>query len=145
VTTLVLAYPEIRQLPQACGGRAVFELTKPFKLVMPIGQHGVFTFERDAGAITDFGSVPLPLWPIVNPLDPQLSVAFLVHDDLYGEDSGCTRAQADAMLRVVAAYYGASIYKQAKVYSVLRAFGWACYPSRGITRDDLTNSRDERD
>lgn len=137
MNSLVLPYPEIRQLPRTSGGRAVFELVEDFELAMPIGRHGTFVFARAAGSLTDFGSVPMPLWPIVNPLDPQLSVAFLVHDDLYGVDSGCTRSQADAMLRVVAAYYGARLHKQLKVYATLRVFGWLCYPSRGITPNDL--------
>lgn len=52
-----------------------------------------------AGFVTDFASTPRALWSVIPP-SGRYQLAAVVHDFLYW-DQGCTREQADAILRLV--------------------------------------------
>lgn len=123
-------YPVVRQRHQTYGGRPVFEIVKTFYHTIQLGHAGHVTLRIPSGSLTDFASVPRLLWPIVNPLDPDVVVGALVHDALYQQ--GFSRASADSLLRILMAYYGAGWRKQVRVYYAVRLFGWLCFPSRPI-------------
>ena len=125
-----LPYPKIRQVALESCGRPVFELLEDFDVTIRHGKHGIYTFSKPAWSLTDFGSVPKPLWWFVNPLDMRFSVSFLVHDDMF--EDACPRVQADSMQLVVASHYGATPWKRLCVYTVLRALSWTAWPSKGI-------------
>lgn len=120
-------YPIIQQIGDDSRGRAVFQLVEDFGLAIPISNYGHLCIDIPAKATTNFVSSPRWLWPAINPLDPTLTVAALVHDQLYAPETNCSRAQADALFVFIADTYGAKLWKRRLTYLALRLFGWAKY------------------
>ena len=58
-----------------------------------------------AGLVTDFASIPRPVWNVIDPEDPRIGWASVIHDYLYSHQGTLpdgftyTREQADAVLR----------------------------------------------
>lgn len=82
-----------------------------------------------AGFLTDFNSVPRPLWAIFPPA--QYAEAALPHDYLYraGTHAGhpITRAQADAVHREFLVWRRAPGWKVRLMYAALRLGGWRAW------------------
>lgn len=136
--------PEIRPTGRRVGGRTEWQLTSDYWLTIPMGR-GSYRFSIPAGTCTDLASVPRLLWPIVNPTDPRILAAALIHDDLYkleqsqlsfsakpGNSASLTKAPvsrflADALFRHVMALHGAPAWLQLLAYAAVRAAGWAYF------------------
>ena len=79
-----------------------------------------------AGFVTDFASVPRVFWSILPPAGTY-QLAAVVHDFLYW-DQGCTREQADALLRAAMIESRVEAYKRDIIYEAVRRGGgtaWA--------------------
>jgi hypothetical protein len=74
-----------------------------------------------AGFVTDFASTPKAIWAVLPPFG-QYQLAAVVHDFLYW-DQGCTREQADALLRVAMAESKVDPIKRDIVWQAVRRFG----------------------
>ncbi len=78
------------------------------------------------GFVTDFASVPRVFWSILPPAG-SYQLAAVVHDFLYW-DQGCTREQADALLRSAMIESRVEAYKRDIIYEAVRRGGgtaWA--------------------
>lgn len=89
-----------------------------------IGTTGV-TIVVPAGFVTDFASIPKPLWWWFSPHD-FYSKAAVVHDYLYWTQR-CTREQADNLLLIAMQESDVSPVKRKAVYLGVRAGGWAAW------------------
>lgn len=78
-----------------------------------------------AGFVTDFASIPKPLWWWFSPHD-YYSKAAVVHDYLYWTQL-CTREQADNLLLIAMQESGVAPVKRKAVYLGVRAGGWAAW------------------
>lgn len=79
-----------------------------------------------AGFVTDFASTPRAIWSVIPPAGHYQQAA-IVHDFLYWEQ-GCTREQADALLRVAMAESRVAPAQRDIIWSAVRSFGssaWA--------------------
>ena len=98
-----------------------------------------------AGFVTDFASVPRAFWAVLPPFGRH-QLAAIVHDFLYWE-RGCTREQADALLRVAMAESAVDPAKRDIIWQAVRAFGGTAWTSnasakaagqpRIVPKDDL--------
>lgn len=78
--------------------------------------------------ITDFASIPRPLWALVGgPADGKYRKIAAVHDKLYRTLGLCTRAQADAVLLEGMKFCGCSWYQRTMIYSGVRVGGMSSY------------------
>ncbi|MFM7610889.1 MAG: DUF1353 domain-containing protein, partial [Alphaproteobacteria bacterium] len=67
------------------------------------------------GFVTDFSSIPKPLWSIgLSPMG-RYSRAAIVHDDLYWSQ-GCTREQADRLLLIAMKESNVGAFDQRVIY-----------------------------
>lgn len=89
-----------------------------------------FVVTAPAGMVTDFASIPRPVWNIIDPEDPRIGWGSVIHDILYklqGDMGGglpvVSREQADATLRECMEVCGASGWIRHSVYWALRAGG----------------------
>jgi len=100
--------------------RQKYELTAPLSYFSALA--GVIVVP--AGFVTDFASIPRAAWSLLDPEDPVILFASVVHDYLYsaGESAG-TREQADAVLIEAMAVCGASAWQRQIVYHAVRWFG----------------------
>jgi hypothetical protein len=104
-----------------------------------------FVIVVPAGFVTDFASVPRAFWALVPPFG-RYQMAAIVHDFLYW-DQGCTREQADALLRAAMAESMVDPSKRDVIWDAVRAFGGAAWSGnaaakaagepRVIPKDDL--------
>ena len=78
--------------------------------------------------VTDFASVPRPLWWLLPPADPAYSRAGLVHDRLY-ETHAVDRASADAIFYEAMRVSGTGILRAWPMYRAVRLGGGASYAS----------------
>ena len=122
---MTLPFPKVEPNGYTSWGRTEFVLVENFDLSIDLGW-GQYDFLVAKGTTTDFGSVPWPLRLFVNPLDPQLLVGWLIHDDLYRRHV-TTRFFADALARFVHQLYGAGWPKRLAVYYAVRCFGWLAW------------------
>jgi Protein of unknown function (DUF1353) len=83
--------------------------TSTFVVVVPLG------------FVTDFASTPRALWTVLPPFG-NYQLAAIVHDFLYW-DQGCTREQADALLRAAMAESRVDPVKRDVVWQAVRRFG----------------------
>lgn len=139
-----LPRPSVAQTGRRIGWRAEWILQESFRLTVPLGR-GEFTWEIPAGMTTDFASIPRGLVWLISPTDPEILVAALIHDDLYRNDSGRSRAtagrdtdttsksttrfMADSWFRDIMRLYGAPIWKRLAAYYAVRVFGHWAYQS----------------
>ena len=73
------------------------------------------------GFVTDFASTPRAFWAVLPP-NAKYQLAAIVHDFLYW-DQGCTREQADALLRVAMAESNVESMKRDVIWQAVRNFG----------------------
>ena len=85
------------------------------------------------GFVTDFASVPQPLWSLLSP-HGQYSRAAVVHDYLYWTQ-GCTREQADRLLVIAMKESQVGAFDEVAVFGAVSAFGAAAW----------NQNRDERE
>jgi Protein of unknown function (DUF1353) len=79
-----------------------------------------------AGFVTDFASTPRAIWAVLPPVGPY-QLAAVVHDFLYW-DQGCTRQQADDLLRVAMSESKVKPLERDLIWQAVRKFGetaWA--------------------
>ena len=87
------------------------------------------TITVPAGMLTDFASIPRPVWDFLDPEDPEILYPSVVHDYLYTlkgtfpDGSTFTREQADSVLREAMELQGASSLVRETVYQAVRAAG----------------------
>jgi hypothetical protein len=93
-------------------------LTAP--LHYQIGQ-SAFTITVPAGFVTDFASTPRAIWAIIPPTG-RYQLAAVVHDFLYW-DQGCTRQQADDLLRAAMAESQVKPFERDIIYRAVQKFG----------------------
>jgi len=93
-------------------------LTAPLKY--QIG-HSAFTITVPAGFVTDFASTPRAIWAIIPPTG-RYQLAAVVHDFLYW-DQGCTRQQADDLLRAAMAESQVKPFERDIIYKAVQRFG----------------------
>lgn len=84
--------------------------------------------EVEKGFITDFASIPRPLWGWVGgPADGKYRKIAVFHDKLYRTKGLATRAQADAVLLEGMKFCGCSWHQRWVIYAGVRAGGWKSY------------------
>jgi len=98
-----------------------------------------------AGFVTDFASTPRAIWAVLPPFGKH-QLAAIVHDFLYW-DQGCTREQADALLRVAMHESRVEPGKRDVIWQAVRTFGGAAWTNnasakaagqpRIVPKDDL--------
>jgi uncharacterized protein DUF1353 len=85
-----------------------------------IGQ-SEFVITVPAGFVTDFASTPRAIWAILPP-SGRYQLAAVVHDFLYW-DQGCTRQQADDLLRAAMAESHVKPSQRDLIWQAVRKFG----------------------
>lgn len=80
------------------------------------------------GFITDFASIPRPLWAVVGgPADGKYRKIAVVHDYLYRTRGLATRQQADDVLREGMKFSGVGLVQRTLIYAGVRVGGAASY------------------
>jgi hypothetical protein len=92
-----------------------------------IGNSGV-VISVPKGFVTDFASIPQPLWSFGLSPYGRFSKAAIVHDYLYWTQN-CTRQQADNLLLIAMKESGVSRSQQDEIYLGVRAGGEAAWES----------------
>jgi hypothetical protein len=85
----------------------------------------VFIITVPAGFVTDFASTPRAIWAILPP-SGRYQLAAVVHDFLYW-DQGCTRQQADDLLRAAMAESQVKPRERDLIWQAVRTFGGAAW------------------
>ena len=85
-----------------------------------------------AGFVTDFASTPRAIWAVLPPFGPY-QLATIVHDFLYWEQ-GCSREQADELLRVAMAESKVDPGKPDVIWQAVRRFGGSAWESNTIAK-----------
>lgn len=78
-----------------------------------------------AGFGTDLASIPQVLWSVL-PKVGKWDLAAVVHDYLY-QTGGCTRTQADAVLREAMIVSGVAGRRRFEIYWGVRLGGWVAW------------------
>lgn len=78
------------------------------------------------GFETDFASIPRPLW-IILPKWGKYGNAAVIHDWLYWEQGGRSRAEADGVLLEGMAVLGVGVVVRSAIYRAVRWFGWLAW------------------
>lgn len=108
----------------------LYEIQADFRYHSP--SLGGFTVTCPKGLITDFASIPRPLWWWMDPEDPRILYPSLIHDGLYtkGADAAyedtpvlITQRRADLILIEAMEYVGATAFDRALVYAGVRLGG----------------------
>lgn len=90
----------------------------------------------DAGFVTDFASIPRPLWWLWPPSQGPYLVAALVHDCLYktgyvtyadGTTRAITRGEADRVMLDVMKACGTPLWTRRGIYRGVRVGGWVAW------------------
>ena len=99
-----------------------------------------FSYESDklgktvtvpAGLVTDFASIPRPVWQLLDPEDPIIAWPSVIHDYLYTckgklpDGTKYNREKADSVLREAMEACGAASLIRQSVYQAVKAFGGA--------------------
>jgi uncharacterized protein DUF1353 len=85
-----------------------------------------------AGFVTDFASTPRAIWAVLPPAD-HYQLAAIVHDFLYW-DQGCTREQADDLLRAAMAESRVDRVKRDLIWQAVRRFGESAWVQNASDR-----------
>lgn len=85
-----------------------------------------------AGFVTDFNSVPRPLWPLFPPTSADSTKAAVLHDMLYSTLL-LSRRDADGVYRRAMKELGAPPWRRWVMWGAVRAFGWRRYGAQGAT------------
>jgi len=81
--------------------------------------------EVPMGMMTDFGSVPKPLWGIISPIG-RATRGFVLHDYLYQQQT-YTRFKSDNILLEALEVLGLNWFKRWSIYLGVRAGGWVAW------------------
>lgn len=100
-------------------GKRKFILIEPLTYDCPIWK-GLITVP--AGFVTDFASIPAIIWPILPPIGAYDKAA-VVHDWFY-VNNGCTRAEADGVLKQGMRDLGVNGFKLQLIWLGVRSGGW---------------------
>lgn len=100
------------------GNNRAFVLLEPMNY--EVGSTGIF-INVPAGFVTDYASVPSPLWGLYSPHE-QYSRAAVVHDYLYWTQY-CTRLQADNLFMIAMKESDVNALTREAVYSGVRLSG----------------------
>ena len=84
-----------------------------------------FVITVPAGFVTDFASTPRALWAVLPPFGTY-QLGAVVHDFLYW-DQGCTREEADALLRAAMAESRVEPLKRDAIWQAVRRGGEAAW------------------
>lgn len=84
-----------------------------------------FVITVPAGFVTDFASTPRAIWAILPP-SGRYQLAAVVHDFLYW-DQGCTREQADDLLRAAMAESQVRPTERDLIWQAVRRFGGSAW------------------
>lgn len=80
------------------------------------------------GFVTDFASIPRPLWPVVGgPADGKYRKIAVIHDKLYRTPGLATKAQADAVLLEGMKFCGVNWAQRYAIYWGVRIGGSSSY------------------
>jgi len=110
------------------GGRQRYQLTQNFAFV--VRDSGVMVrVVVPAGTVTDFASIPRPLWWLYPPDGPWAEAA-VIHDWLYSRGL-LSRFLSDAIFREAMARYGVPWWRRAILYYAVRLFGGRHYGGEG--------------
>ncbi len=112
--------------------RQLYQLLEEFRYVSPVFGEIIVP----ACFTTDFASIPRPVWNLLDPEDPVILFASVVHDYLYtrrgdlglGSRVTYNRQQADQVLREAMNACGANAFQSSAVYYAVRLGGgghWA--------------------
>jgi Protein of unknown function (DUF1353) len=91
-----------------------------------------FTIVVPLGFVTDFASTPRALWAVLPPFGTY-QLAAVVHDFLYW-DQGCSREQADALLRVAMFESKVDARKRDIIWQAVRRFGQAAWDQNAAAK-----------
>ena len=91
-----------------------------------------FVIVVPAGFVTDFASTPRAIWAVLPPAD-QYQLAAVVHDFLYW-DQGCSREQADDLLRAAMAESLVEARKRDLIWKAVRTFGNAAWSQNTLEK-----------
>ena len=86
------------------------------------------------GFVTDFASIPKPLWSLGLSPYGQYSRAAVIHDYLYWTQ-GCTRAQSDRLLVIAMKESSVSSFDEFVVYEGVDKGGAVAWTANGMERD----------
>lgn len=100
-------------------------LTEDLSYELPDGQGAVVV---PAGFLTDFASIPRPLWSLVGGPGGPWAPASVVHDYLY-RTGLVPRAEADAIFYRVMTEAGIRTTKAWLMWLAVRVAGWTAYKS----------------
>jgi len=107
---------------ESCG-RQLWMLSKSLRFSLRVNRGDVTVFVPQ-GFITDFASVPRPLWPIFPPAG-QWCEAAVLHDYLYSTKT-CSRFLADALFREAMFQLKVPVWRRVSMYYAVRLFGGFC-------------------
>ena len=85
-----------------------------------------------AGFVTDFASTPRAIWAVLPPTG-QYQLAAVVHDFLYW-DQGCTREQADGLLRVAMFESRVKPLERDLMWQAVRRFGGTAWEGNAAAK-----------
>jgi len=91
-----------------------------------------FSIVVPAGFVTDFASTPRAIWAVLPPFGTY-QLAAVVHDFLYW-DQGCTREQADALLRVAMQESDVKPAKRDVIWEAVRRFGGTAWANNATAK-----------
>ena len=104
----------------------LYEVTAPFIYASEKLARAVIV---PAGFVTDFASIPRPVWNLLDPEDPKIGWPSIVHDYLYQcagtlpDGFTYTREQTDAVFREAMEVCGAGSIIRNAVYQAVQQFG----------------------
>ena len=104
---------------ESCG-RQLWQLTRSLRFTLSVNG-GSIRVSVPEGFVTDFASVPRPLWPVFPP-QGQWCEAAVVHDYLYSSRT-CSRFLADALFRESMHQLGVPLWRRVVMYYAVRLFG----------------------
>ena len=82
----------------------------------------VGTIAVEAGTITDFASVPRFFWRIISPIDDDVRLPAIIHDDLYTKQIWPKKV-ADLIFKEALIAHGAPAWKVNAMYQAVNWFG----------------------
>ena len=88
--------------------------------------------EVPAGFVTDFASIPRPLWTLASP-HGFYSRASIIHDFLYW-DQRCTREQADGIMLIAMQESAVGFAERQAIYAGVRAGGQSSWDGNASAR-----------
>jgi hypothetical protein len=122
---LILRVWHPAELRAAAKARSQYDLHEPFAFD---SKHGLITAPQ--GMVSDGASIPRIAWRYIDPEDPCILFASIVHDYLYSvkgafdnDAPALTRQQCDEVLIEAMAASGARWDQRQAVYAAVRLFG----------------------